>query len=221
MVVYVITLEPEKRLKKEITRIKDEVRHLVGDQLYLLDEPHLTLYIGQFGNVRVFEEAFEKLVETLRAKPKRVNLEIVGWASFKDDSITGRDTLVCDFAKKHIPALQEIQMEIVTCLSRFRRPGLIRRYQSVYDRLGPGERENLDNFGYPFVGEIWKPHFSIASFDKKAFSIAYRAFKDNCPVGCYRASSINLYALDEATERLELIKRWPLKEVQLEKISST
>ena len=133
---------------------------------------------------------------------------------FKNDRINGRDTLACNLARKNVPVLQGVQMDVVSRLTGLRKPGLITRYQGVYDSLGSKERENLDTFGYPFVGQIWEPHLSIASFEKDAFSIILEKFKDTCPVGHYHVNSLNFYELDESSEKLELVKKYPLTAVQ-------
>ena len=45
-----ISLDPDETLEQRILQYKSEVRELVGDQLFLADPPHLTVYLAVFAD---------------------------------------------------------------------------------------------------------------------------------------------------------------------------
>ena len=189
---------------KSIQSLKDEARSLVGKQLYLRDKPHLTLYVGRFENVSSFQEKLARLVGTFG----RTSFSVDDWLVFADDPVTKRDTLACGIDTSSISGLREIQDKVIGLLNRHRKKGLIRRYGSAYSMMDAILRKNCDEFGYPFVGEIWKPHFGIASFEHKAFINIWERMKEKCPVGTYAIASLTVYGLDEESEVLTRVRNF-------------
>ena len=216
MAVYVITLEPDKILYEKIIALKAEVRELVGDQLYLQDEPHLTVYLGNFTEIAYFNIQFTKAVKQIVHDFGQIPFSIDDWFVFKGDPITKRNTLVCEITQSDIAILKKVQHKIVTTLNSYRKPRLIKRYSNVYKEMNGILKKNLDSYGYPFVGDIWKPHISIASIKEVVFKRVWKAVKGRCPKGGYRMNAVTIYELEEDTEKLTLVKRYPLADKYLQ-----
>lgn len=210
MVIYVITLEPVKILSKKIKDIKTKVKVLVGDQLYLRDKPHLTLYLGDFKDIIKWGKRFGTLIKSIKKEICKIQIEISGWIIFKRDIMTGKCTLACNIAKRDIDILKTTQKKVIDFLKSYRSKKLVRRYKNVYVRFTNVERQNLERCGFPFVGKSWKPHFTIASLEKKTFNDVWAKIKNLCPKGYYNISSVNIYSLEGKEESMNLIKRYPL-----------
>jgi hypothetical protein len=211
MTAYVVTLEPDGLLCKKILNLKGEVRALAGDQQYLRDEPHLTLYACDIGGFASVESGFGGVAEKIRATYGPLKVEIAGWLVFKGDAVTRRDTLTCKVAGASLPALRSIQAAVVSFLNEHRRKEPLRRYAAAADGMDQAARANIDAYGYPFVGENWKPHVSIASIEPDKFPQIWQTLQEKCPLGAYGMRSLSVHGFDEETDKLSLIKRYPLK----------
>lgn len=203
MTAYVIALQPEKKLKEKIKRLKKEAEKIVGKQQYLADEPHLTLYI-----LKTKKEIVDAFMNEISRKIKKISLTVTNWIIFKNDQITGKQTLACTFAEQK--KLRALQKKVITGLNNYRTAPVISRYEKVKKTLGKKEQENLKHYGYPFVGEHWIAHVSIASFEKKAFDKIWKKMKEQCPKGAYESNNLKVYELDENTESLKTVKEYPL-----------
>lgn len=208
-VIYVIALQPDNALFNNIKRLKSEAKKLVGDQAYLNDAPHLTLYLGYFDNFFGFDKELNLATKKINGYLKK-GIRIDGWVIFKDDVITKKQTLVCSITEEASGRLKEVQKIVVSIMKKYRKNIILKRYVQAYSGLGDIEKKNLDEYGFPFVGDIWKPHINIASFDKKAFAEVWENFKNECPKGGYNIDSLNIYKLDENEEKLRLIKKYAI-----------
>lgn len=190
---YLITLCPQKELFDKINEIKNQAKEIVGDQLYLKDEPHITVYIGVFEN----DEFFNKL------DLKKLNeIELDGWKVFRNDPITGNDTLTIGIVENS--KLRKFQENVVKDINKFR-VGTIKRYNQV-NGLTDTEEENLKKYGFPYVGDNWHAHLGIASFKPQDFNLFWEKIRGVEIKGKYEISSINLYELKE-DESLTFIKK--------------
>lgn len=190
MTTYAIALEPEKSLYDKVLKLKDIAKSLAGKQQYLDDPPHVTIYVGDFKPKFNWEYSFAKIIDSINNVSVRVN----GWHKFTSDPITKKDTLVCSIEPSD--QLKSVQSTVIEFLSKYKSPVLAARYKSVYNNLQKAYQENLDKYGFPFVGNVWKPHIGIASFSHEAFDKVWMHIKDKCPVGSYKIASINLFSVD-------------------------
>ena len=208
---YVIALEPGRKLSGKIRSIKKKAKRITGPQKYLADAPHCTLMVVNSGRAAEIKEELAKACADLIAPGlDKIELGIRGWFVFSDDVITGNETLVAELERRSQAELAKIQEKTVIRMSRLRSPGLPERYAKARPGLPKDMRESLKKFGYPFVGRGWKPHMTIASFDKPAFAGVWKALKDSCPKGRFKFGSAAIYRLGK-DEKLTLVKRWPLK----------
>jgi len=141
---YVFCLEPEKKLFSKIEDIKLQIKEQFGDQQYLSDPPHLTLYLGKFNNF--IDNRFSFFLENLM-EDKKIKINLGGWEIFGSDPVTRKSTLVCKIEKNDI--LYNLQQEIVHYLTPFRKKEVLNRYGHGLE--DPLLQKNLEDFGYPFI----------------------------------------------------------------------
>lgn len=211
MAIYVITLDPDNGLKDSIISLKKQAKAIAGSQLYIDDVPHITLYLGDFEDISRFDNAFRELVNEIKeSKPFMEGITVNEWVVFEDDVSTGSTTLVCGIKEHDIKELKIIQQKVVSFMEKFRKKEIIKRFRENYDRFGDIEKSNLDKYGFPYVGDIWEPHLTIASFDKQSFNKIQEKFKNKCPKGLYRLVSASIYELDESNEKISLVKTYTI-----------
>ena len=91
MPTYVVALEPEKELFDKIINIKKRSASLVGDQLYLKDPPHLTLFLGRFKPYFKWKTKIQKISQRVSQQLSPIKIIISGWHVYTSDSVTGND----------------------------------------------------------------------------------------------------------------------------------
>lgn len=184
MTEYVVTLTPDERAVEEVKSLKYRLRDIVGQQQYLDDEPHVTLYVGDL-------DIDLKSGLDLPCLG-RSTFDITGWEVFRDDTVTGNHTLVCQIKSQGI---YKYQKEVAATLESYRRRPMIERFEKTYDDFDERRQENLTEYGYPFIGEGWKPHLTIASIDPSDFQKAWRELENEAPIGEYEFESVTIYEL--------------------------
>ena len=157
-------LEPAPTDRDRILELKRRAGVLAGPQLYLNDAPHLTLYVGDFANQ---SELWHALME--RLKFSGIVVKPNGWKIFYNDPVTGGHTLAIGVDDAATAVLRRFQQEVVELAAPARRTAIPERYA---DRTGysPLMNASLDRYGFPFVGENWQAHLTIASFCPEVFS---------------------------------------------------
>ena len=206
MTIYGILLEPSEILNEKIKNIKKEVEILVGNQLYLKDDPHLTLHHGDFKDILEWKDDFEQFIKKIKLEINKIQINIDNWITFENENNLQKITLACKLDEQSIDLLRKLQIQIVDYLEQFRHPIIIERYKKM--ALSNIQKQNLEKYGYPFVGNEWKPHLSIATFNKKDIDEIWTTIKNSCPIGNYFASSLNVYSLEGTEEILKLQKKY-------------
>ena len=174
--------------------LKGRVADLVGDQLYISDPPHMTLYLAAFRDPVAVANAMAGAMADVSAP----SIEVVGWHVFAGDPLTGRHSLVCQLKTEDHARLKAVQRQIVAALAPLRDVSATRdRFAAAWARLGDIERDNVEAYGFPFVGPIWHPHFTLASIDEDAWETVWQALERDPPVGPVRCHWVTLYRLIE------------------------
>jgi 2'-5' RNA ligase len=187
-------LEPDAALQRLVQDYKDETRALVGEQLFVDDPPHLTVFLSVFPTVAAALAQWAKLP----AKDVEQPVEITGWHVFDADALTGNHTLVCDLAAEDKRRLRDAQQQVIDQLAPIRdREAACRRFAPRASALDESQRAAVAEHGFPYVGAGWEPHFTIASIQPDVWPRVWRAFADRPPVGSFRCPRMRLYQLDE------------------------
>ncbi len=203
MKCYVITIEPEKKIKNKVLNIKNKIFKEIGNQLYLQDPPHSTLYIGYFHDF--LGDKFSKEIKSICKKYLPIPIEILKIDNFGKDIISGKESIFLSI-KDRKNNIKKIQKDLLELMSKYRINEVPKRYDKSYKLLSKPLQDNINKYGYPFVGDILIPHISFGLFDnyKKAHKIITDLTRD-FPYGHYKFNNLVFYELNETTEGLKKI----------------
>lgn len=196
-----LALKPERKIFDFISDHKNRCKEVVGPQTFLEDKPHLTLYVACLDT----EDSLFSAINCLNLDISH-NIYFDGWEVFESDPVTMGVTVVLKVSSKSISSLRNAQDHLVDIAKRYRNIDTPPRYHS--GKYNEVMKSNLEKTGYPFVGEVWKPHLTVASFTKKAFSIVGETIlKSPTPeVGKFQA--LDLFTIKESKNKL--IRTWEL-----------
>jgi hypothetical protein len=209
---YTIMLTPEKKFYEKIEQAKEYVYHKFGNQKYLQDEPHLTLYIAPAEDLKKVEEIVGEIAKKTKKMPVQVQED---YQDFPNDKLAGGGTsLGVKFDDSSNRKIQILQKEIVDGLNHLRKNNIHKRFKGII--LPQNMMESVENYGYPFVnGEdkvpILIPHVNFCTFNPPGNLILF--MKDNPPedfAGPMNFDRISLYKLNE-DDSIELIKHFQLQ----------
>ena len=144
---------PNKELKSKITFWKKKIEEELHEQPYTNHPPHLTII---HSNINEYKAAINEIKECLE-RLKSFRLKIYKNNIFWDDLLTGGNTLSYNIKKNEY--LNDIQKKLSAVFFKYKEnneiPKFIRTHKQLYN--------SYQNFGFPFVGEHWIPHFTISS----------------------------------------------------------
>tara|TARA_B100000965_G_C19466722_1_gene702211 strand:- start:221 stop:820 length:600 start_codon:yes stop_codon:yes gene_type:complete len=157
-----IFLLPPASLKNKILRKKEQIKTKFGNQTYLSHLPHLTVYLFETSNKNI--DSLKK-IKIFNFK-KNIKFTLNNLSLFENDIKTNKTTIFYKINKHRNH--NYFQKGIID---------LFHQYLSL-----PQEKINYKNkkmiksyynYGYPFIGINWKPHFTIASISKKTIEDEY------------------------------------------------
>jgi hypothetical protein len=173
---------------------KRRVESLVGPQTYLNHPPHLTVYVAAFDDAGAATDAARRLA----AQTPPQSLGIAGWHVFSADKLTDGNTLVCRIADADVPSLREFQRRAIAALAPLRSaPASEARYADFWNSLDASERSAVRHTGFPYVGEHWHPHLTIASVRQSDWPIIERELLADAPRIDAHCPTMTLYGLDD------------------------
>jgi 2'-5' RNA ligase len=191
-VVVFAALEPDAALHRLVQAYKDETRALVGEQLYLADPPHLTLYLAVYRT----EEAALARWQMLPSHEVDLTVNTPGWHVFEADALTGNHTLVCDLTAEDKMRLRVLQQQVVAYLAPARDAAATEaRLAPRLNNLTDTQRAAVASHGFPYLGDGWEPHFTIASIRLSDWPRVWQALADRPPRGVFRCPRMRLYKL--------------------------
>lgn len=202
-----LALEPDDAFAQRVLDYKEQVRRLVGDQLYLDHPPHLTLYLGVFPAKKDLVGLIGDLCRRLAAP----TVTIDGWHVFEADQLTGNHTLVCNVRPDTRAALHHLQHEAVAAVAPHRDLQTTRAcYDESWRQLSPDSQASVDRFGFPFVGPIWHPHVTVASVRPEDWQPVWSALADAPPKATVRFPHLSLFTVRSGQP--SLIRRFAMED---------
>lgn len=196
--VAFISLEPDERLASVVRGYKRRVKQLIGDQLYLADPPHTTLYLAAFDNLN----CVAKVLFGLAMETDPIDIALEGWHAFYSDALTGNNTLVCHWSENSQRAARAIQTKVLQRLSPLRNLATTeKRFAARWTSLTEEQRRSVIEKGFPFTGEAWHPHLTIASIKPKDWDAAYGDLSPEPPKIRGTAKGLKLYELVGTTPK--------------------
>jgi len=204
-----LALEPDEAFARAVRSYKERVRRVVGEQLYLGDPPHLTLYLGVFESDKDVTGPIRQLCHRLAAPAATIR----GWHVFEADQLTGNHTLVCDVTPEGRQSLHDVQQAAVAAAAPLRDRSATRAcYDKTWHRLSDEERSNVEQFGFPFVGAIWHPHVTVASVRPEDWDAAWGELAGTPPEAVVRFPFLSVYGSQE--DEPCLIERFGLEDAR-------
>lgn len=189
-----IALEPEEKLYNVILDVKKAVFEILGPQNYLKDRPHLTLQVGSFADMKNIEQILHKVSQTAALG----SIYLKGWHVFQNDPLTGGHTVVTNILDEYKIKLIEIQSIVLQAT----RPLLnieacLKRYSSSWEKLTPLQRASTEAWGFPFTGNDWHPHVTVASISQDHWSLVWDTLQKFSPHGSFTFPKMCLYRIDQ------------------------
>lgn len=190
-----VSLDPDDAIDALVRRYKRQVRELVGGQLYLEDPPHVTAYFA------IFEQP-ERVADVLAGLTdgwSPVELVIDGWHVFENDPLTGNQTLVLEFDLPTQQRLRNVQKQIISALATLRDVhSSCERYEHSRAHLTVAEQRSIDTVGFPFTGDGWHPHLTIASIRREDWPTVAGELLAEQPQIHGTCSQATLYSLQDS-----------------------
>jgi 2'-5' RNA ligase len=150
-----IFIEPTGSLADSIRALKAEVECQLPGHKFCSHPPHSTLIYGQYQEPKLWRDQLAAALAEL--PPFRIQTTEFGF--FYDDALAGGGHTVV-FKAQPVPEVFALQRACGDVLKHWRNPG-------EPARGGLLEREpfrsSYAEYGFPFVGPHWIPHFTIAS----------------------------------------------------------
>lgn len=150
-----IFIEPSNVLRKNIKSYKKKIQKNSINSIYSDHPPHSTIFFSSLNyNYHLEEKLYYKI--------KQINsfeIETCGIKVFKNDISTGKNTYF--FKIKKNVHLNKLQKKILNLVKPYLNKIILKRKTNFNNNKKFAS--NFKNYGYPFVGNSWKPHFTIAS----------------------------------------------------------
>lgn len=197
MVKCFCALIPDKGTYEHISGLKAKTKKLIGDQQYLNDPPHITLFVGDYDVKNIsFNESDISILTDLE-------FQLKDWLIFKEDPVTGKTSLNISLTEKNQLLLRNFQESLIKNFLKHNSKKIIERYKDA--NLTKEQSDNLKKYGYPFIGEGWIPHLSIASIDPKKFDKAFSELKKDLKPIKFKIKKITLNKIDKNDEIIKII----------------
>ncbi len=147
-------IEFDKNITNKILNQKKKVKKKFGNQIYLNHPVHLTLFTL---NIKKINELKKIYMNEKKKQSKPFSLYLTKPGIFYDDPLTGGQTFF-HYIKKN-KKISEIQIRHLKKINK----NLI----VLKNRLNLFGNKVLNNnykkYGFPFTGNIWIPHITVAS----------------------------------------------------------
>jgi 2'-5' RNA ligase len=194
-----VSLDPGPTITALVLHYKRRLRELVGDQMFLNDPPHLTVYLAHFASKsRVVQVAAELATES-----GAIDINIVGWHVFTNDQLTGGHTLVLQFDEFTQSQLRTFQKRAIDRLAPLRdRQATTARYIPQFQLLSTKRRESVEEIGFPFTGADWHPHFTVASIRRADWAPVAAEILPNSPRVAESCGRITVYQLENSEPQM-------------------
>jgi len=179
-------LLPKGDFALELVRWKERVKKELPNQPYTAHPPHMTLINMEVRNEEDGIAAVSAFTGSVDPFQISVNKTDIFW----DDTATGGHTLFFGIEKND--ALYSLQESLAEALQEMKKYVLPPNYLT-------GNKQFLDSFdkyGFPFVGDHWIPHFSVASLRTGKTNIIINDFLQNTEKYHFTADKLSLWRVN-------------------------
>jgi 2'-5' RNA ligase len=147
-------IEFDKRITNKILKQKKIVKKKFGNQIYLNHPVHLTLFTL---NIKKINELKKIYINNIEKKSKPLFVSLTKPGIFYNDPLTGGHTFF-HYIKKN-KRISEIQLRHLKKINN--KLFVYRKNKNLFKNNDL--KKNYKKFGFPFVGNIWIPHTTVAS----------------------------------------------------------
>tara|TARA_X000000950_G_scaffold275965_1_gene363117 strand:+ start:6279 stop:6896 length:618 start_codon:yes stop_codon:yes gene_type:complete len=162
---------PNIQISKKIINYKKKVKTIFGKQIYLNHFPHITI-----GVLDVNKEFFQNFKLNKKKLKKLVSSKYLSFYQpfiFRNDLLANNGNTIVYEIKK-FKWFQDFQIEIFNQLQIYR----VKNTSKISFNQKWIKNNNM-LYGYPYVGDYWKPHITISSIlVNKNNDLYYRKFED-------------------------------------------
>ncbi len=166
---YAIFWTPSKKLNDFVMDCKKLCLKFDPKANYVNHPPHSTLFV-----FNSYERNQQDIINSINSS--KISLKIDNWLTFENDILTGNDTLTLSINKSDV--IMKFQKYVAETLVKFLfRPN---NYSKQWAGVGANTVRNeiiakmekeyqlsQNMYGFPFVGDHWIPHITIASVMNK------------------------------------------------------
>lgn len=147
-------IEPRGTLLDAILERKAWLERTMPGQLYCAHPPHCTVLFGNYQPPDQWLDALSRQIGSIPA----FELETDAWQQFPRDALAGGGHTIA-YRVRLTPLLAHLQQVVAGCLAPFVTTDADAHPLSHAEPFASSLRE----FGSPFVGAHWIPHFTIGS----------------------------------------------------------
>ena len=151
-----VLIEPDAPLRETVLAWKARVAARWPSAAYLADPPHSTLWVGDVAN----HDGIERALTDAVARVREFRVAVCAPHVFFDDALAGGGH-TCAFAAVLTHDLSRLQSAIADAVRAHRTPASDERLPAALRR--EPFLHSWRQYGFPFVGAHWIPHFTIAS----------------------------------------------------------
>lgn len=164
---------PEKFIER-VNKLKKIVFKNYGNLPYLNNPPHLTLFLGEFWEDKIF--LIDKELERISRRKKPFKMEIEG-INFLEDKVWKSPTIAFIFKKNR--NFRDVQKEVIEKLNEYRnkKSPIDKNILNAMKRFSKEEIANLKKYGYPYSWNNWVPHVTITTTKKTNFKSIFNLLK--------------------------------------------
>lgn len=151
-------MSPSRELRQELLRTKQYVKSRLGFQLQTDEPPHCTFCLGEYTNLSQVEHVLERITATYTP----IIIDTLDIGTFSIDS--HYTTIFVGIKRRG--SLTELQKRTAESLFQYMKGGLLSSYMNLHHpkhSFSKQEKDDIKNYGYPYIGTNWKPHFTIAT----------------------------------------------------------
>ena len=181
-----IFILPEESFANEIVHWKERIENSYPNQPYTAHPPHMTLI-----NMDVINKGDAiAIFSSLSNSSHPFQISIKQTSVFWDDAATGGHTLYFD-VEKNMP-LQDLQKIVANALKSVKTHTPPPNYLVGHKLL----QDSYENFGFPFIGDHWIPHFSVSSLQSERTHPIIKDFLSINKQSLFMVNQMSLWYID-------------------------
>ena len=188
-----ILIRPNPNITKIVNFWKKKIKTSNKKFLYISNIPHLTLITTKIKKI----DQIKKKINFFIKSQKDFNLRIKKTGYFSKDLVTGGDTpyFRIEYSKK----LFNLQKELAELLKNCSKKKIELNLKGIY-------KKSQKKYGFPYIGDHWKPHISVCSVLDKINKIYLKKFL-SLKINLYFKIG-NIYLYKVVNNKLVYIKKF-------------